>query len=206
MCIRDRNIILGNDTLNIPDYLRFIATINYDGTTEPLSPRLINRCPIIILDNPSDTTEHDVITQSIIESQPIAAVSMKELFGTSQKVPELEAVELAIYSQIKKVLVDVDANYGRPISISPRKENAIYQYCGKARMLMNVDNDLMALDFAIQQNVLPLIQGHGSKFAKRLELLKTILVDNDLKESARTLQRIIAFGESDLQSFDFFCW
>ncbi|EXB29760.1 hypothetical protein J540_4219, partial [Acinetobacter baumannii 1440422] len=42
---------LGQDTIKIPKHLRFLATINYDSTTEPLSPRIIDRAPIIVLDS-----------------------------------------------------------------------------------------------------------------------------------------------------------
>lgn len=202
----DRKIILGNETVHIPDNLRFIATINYDGTTEPLSARLINRAPIIVLDTPSDLTNAKAIQKSLDAILPISASQMKELFGLAPSTPELDGNERAIYEQIKKILLDNDPNHGRPVAISPRKENAIQQYCAKARILMNIDYDMMALDFAVQQHILPLIQGTGPRFAKRLDALRSILINNDLPESAKVLQRMITFGEADLQTYDFFCW
>lgn len=202
----DRHIILGNEKILIPDNLRFLATINYDGTTEPLSPRLINRAPVIILDIPSGLSNIKNTHELTRTQLPISALQMKELFGLSVTTPELNVNERAIYEAIKKILLDSDPTLGRPVSISPRKENMIQQYCAKARMLMNVDNDMMALDFAVQQHILPLIQGNGGRFAKRLNELNIILINNDLPVSARILQRMIAFGEADLQTYDFFCW
>lgn len=202
----DRKIILGNETIRIPENLRFIATINYDGTTEPLSPRLINRAPILIIDSPSEQGDFQSLHDLVETALPIPALQMRELFGLASKTPELEAAERAIYEAIKKILLDDDPMFGRPVSISPRKENAIQQYCAKARLLMNVDNDLMALDFAIQQHILPLIQGNGPRFGKRLEKLRATLVGNDLPASERALNRMITFGEADLQTYDFFCW
>jgi len=202
----DRKIILGNDTVQIPDNLRFLATINYDGTTEPLSARLINRAPIIVLDTPADMNNAKAVHEVIETILPISASQMKELFGLTPYTPELDSNERSIYEQIKKILLDNDPNLGRPIAISPRKENAIQQYCAKARILMNIDYDMMALDFAVQQHILPLIQGNGARFAKRLNALHSILINHDLPESDSVLQRMIAFGEADLQTYDFFCW
>lgn len=202
----NRKIILGNETVQIPDNLRFVATINYDGTTEPLSARLINRAPIIVLDTPSDLMNAKTAQKTLDTILPIPASQMRELFGLVPNTPELDGNERSLYEQIKKILLDYDPSYGRPVAISPRKENAIQQYCAKARILMNIDYDMMALDFAVQQHILPLIQGTGPRFAKRLDALRSILINNDLPESAKVLQRMITFGEADLQTYDFFCW
>ncbi len=201
----DRKLVLGNDTLTIPDNLRFIATINYDGTTEPLSPRLINRAPVIVLDAP---TGLDVAKAVQEEEQllPIPAHQMRELFGLSPTLPDMEGQERGTYELVRKAMQDSDNSLGLPIVISPRKERAIRHYLDKARSLMNVDGDMAALDFAIQQHILPLIQGHGQKFGKRLDALHTVLEDNDLSRSQKTLERIISYGEADLHTYDFFCW
>ena len=202
----NRKIILGNESVQIPDNLRFIATINYDGTTEPLSARLINRAPIIVLDTPSDLMNAKILQKTLDTILPIPASQMRELFGLMPCAPELDGNERSIYEQIKKILLNSDPTHGRPVAISPRKENAIQQYCAKARILMNIDYDMMALDFAVQQHILPLIQGTGPRFAKRLDDLRSALLNHDLPESAKVLQRMITFGEADLQTYDFFCW
>ncbi len=202
----ERRIILGNETIHIPDNLRFVATINYDGTTEPLSARLINRAPIIVLDSPNDLMNAKAVHKSLDSIMPIPANQMNELFGLATNTPELDGNERSIYEQIKKVLLNNDPAHGRPVAISPRKENAIHQYCTKARILMNIDYDMMALDFAVQQHILPLIQGTGPRFAKRLDALRSIFINHDLPESKKVLQQMITFGESDLQTYDFFCW
>lgn len=52
---KNRKINLGEDYIyNIPKTLRFLATINYDHTTEMLSPRLIDRAWIILLNSSND--------------------------------------------------------------------------------------------------------------------------------------------------------
>lgn len=62
----DRVLMLGQDPLQIPDCLRFIATINYDGTTEPLSPRVVDRSPIIVI----EPTELGNIQTDLINNPP----------------------------------------------------------------------------------------------------------------------------------------
>lgn len=47
---RMNRIALGGDALyDVPDTLRFLATINSDFTTENLSPRLLDRAPVVML-------------------------------------------------------------------------------------------------------------------------------------------------------------
>lgn len=199
----DRTLTLGQQKIKIPESLRFIATINYDGTTEPLSPRLINRAPIIVLD--SADIYNNAISDQILQDLPISASLMSELFGTLPNIPDLESDENTLYADIKNILLAEDTTLGRPVSISPRKEIVIRQYCAKARGLMNIDSDLLAFDIAMQQHLLPLIQGHGKHFGERLNRLQK-LIQKDLPESSRLLKRMITAGEADLHTYDFFCW
>lgn len=199
----DKSLLLGQEKITIPENLRFIGTINYDGTTEPLSPRLINRAPIILLEE-SDIDYKSVVNQPE-QLLPVSADLMSNLFGRSIEIPTLEPKEMEMYTKIKEKLQDDDASLGRPIAISPRKEIAIRQYCSKARALMNVDSDLFAFDVAIKQHLLPLIQGHGKGLGERLKKLADIIQD-ELPQSAKLLRRMIASGESNLHTYDYFCW
>ncbi len=63
----ERSLMLGQDRMQIPETLRFLATINYDGTTEPLSPRVVDRAPIIVL-SPRDIAT--VSSHSSSEAEP----------------------------------------------------------------------------------------------------------------------------------------
>lgn len=202
-----RDMILGDDTIHISHNLRFISTINYDGTTEPLSPRVVDRAPVIVLDpNEYDDEEEDVSAITHEAAFPLSSVQMDNLFGREAKAPELEDAELFIYRRIRDILRDPSLEYGRPVTISPRKEMAIRQYCGKARAVMREYQDLRALDVAMLQFVLPLVRGNGPNFAKRIERLKAELERAELLLSARYASRILAFGEEDLNTYDFFCW
>ncbi|MYM84156.1 hypothetical protein GTP44_19650 [Duganella sp. FT50W] len=203
----DRTLRLGQQEIKIPSAMRFIGTINYDGTTEPLSQRLINRAPIIVIDESEITHAESLTTSESLEiAFPLPATQMDELFGKSDELPVFDPREEAAFQRIKKTLVNLDMNNGRPVSISPRKEIAILHYCNKARALMGEDNELTALDLAVCQHILPLVNGNGTRFKSRLELLKTDLDELVLPRSAKYLERMIAYGSQDLHSYDFFCW
>lgn len=203
---------LGDSYVQIPDNLRFISTVNYDSTTEYLSPRLIDRAPIIVLEpNTIITTSNQVIDEEFTSSieVPISYDIMEKYFGRTDYIPEFVGPELTIYDEVKAVLSERNSELGKPVIISNRKETAIRQYCNKARPLMrevSTDDDLLAIDYALLQLVLPLLRGHGKSFGKRLEKLKEVLVDAELERSSSYLDTIISNGNAELHTYDFFCW
>lgn len=198
---------LGSDEVVIPEYLRFIATINYDGTTEPLSPRIVDRAPIIFLDasNYDDTLDTQFSNKSV-QPLPISAAKMQELFGLDSQEPELDESENRLLSIILGTLREENQKYGRPVSVSPRKIQAIRQFCAKAGGIMNVDREFLALDIAVLQHILPLVRGNGQPFAKRLENLLRNLESEGLTHSAKYVSKMINYGSDDLHTYDFFCW
>ena len=134
---------------------------------------------------------------------------MEKYFGITDYVPEFLGLELTIYDEVKTVLAERSSELGKPVIISNRKETAIRQYCNKARPLMrevSTDDDLLAIDYAILQLVLPLLRGHGKSFGKRLEKLREVLVDAELERSSNYLDTIISNGNAELHTYDFFCW
>lgn len=207
-----RELKLGNKYINITDNLRFISTVNYDSTTEYLSPRLIDRAPIIVLEpNTIITTSNQLISEDVNSTinVPISYKVMEKYFGVTDYIPEFVGPELEIYDEVKSILSERNNDLGKPISISNRKEMAIRQYCNKARPLMrevSTDDDLLAIDYALLQLVLPLVRGHGKSFGKRLERLKDVLINSELERSSTYLDTIINNGNAELYTYDFFCW
>lgn len=202
----EKSLTLGNDTVAIPKCLRFLATINHDGTTESLSPRTIDRAPFIVMENNSITNDDINHTQELASIFPLSYDDMELLFGNSNTVPALNEMEAPIFKEIRSILSNPSPDKGRPIIISVRKEQSIRQYCNKARALMNFDSDLVALDYAVLQHVLPLVRGTGTKFAKRLEELQLVFRNNNLTHSEQYLTQMINYGAAELHSYDFFCW
>ncbi|MGY8624103.1 hypothetical protein [Chromobacterium violaceum] len=202
----NRQLILGQETLAIPKNLRYLATINYDGTTEPLSSRVLDRASVIVM-QPGDITLRQEVDIEKLQPLPISSANMDALFGLFEEAPELEAQEKSALDAIHNVLRNPAAEQGRPIHISQRKINAIRQYCARARSIMRSSgNEITALDWAITQHVLPQVRGHGNKFANRLAELGKKLDENGLELASEYLGQMIAHGQNDLHSYDFFCW
>lgn len=201
-----QQLTLGNQTIQIPQHLRFIATINYDGTTEPLSPRITDRASVILIEPQDVEAEVDVLTNDKYIQLPISAGDMNDLFGNEFPLPELKGQEAAVFKRIREILLKPDMQQGKPLQISTRKENAIRQYCNKARGIMGANNEsLLALDMAIKQHVLPQVRS-TDRFRNRLEQLQREMHDSGLKRSAEFAARMIENGDHDLRTYDFFCW
>ncbi len=200
----DFKLKLGNEYLKIPQNLRFIATINYDTTTEMLSPRVLNRAPIVLLEN--SLISSDLPSQAFNNKLPISFDVMEKLFGVENNIPAFSASEEHAYNEILAVLNSNDPDLGRPIVISQRKQKSIHFYCDKSRSLLAQDGDNAALDFAVMQHVLPLISGSGARFKEKLKRLSDIFAVHELEKSKAYINKIISYGDQDLNTYDFFCW
>ncbi|HID0457749.1 TPA: hypothetical protein ACXAXM_001746 [Acinetobacter baumannii] len=204
---------LGQDTIKIPKHLRFLATINYDSTTEPLSPRIIDRAPIIVLDSSYNDSDFKNSFEETLCELPLSSNILEELFGCTNSNLQFDETEETTFQRIIKELNFASQDSGRPVHLSARKENSIRQYCTQARAVMRHLNitdedssDLIALDFAVLQFVLPQIRGNGVKFKNRLTSLLNILNEHKLRRSANYLDKMIKYGEDELHTYDFFCW
>jgi hypothetical protein len=196
--------------LQIPDSLRFIGTINNDMTTEPLSPRLIDRAPIITLEPNGDSIDNAISEiEYTRETTPFSHQTLTNMFDIDQALPldeEREAIahQMEFFQDIRAVLMDDNIALGKRCVISKRKERAIERYCLVAHPLMRSSSNMRALDYAISQHVLPLIQGSGENYATRLEKLIDLLDPDDFKISNGQLRRMHEAGKIDMNSFSYF--
>ncbi|MDR0871795.1 MAG: AAA family ATPase, partial [Planctomycetaceae bacterium] len=102
----ERTLNMGGHTmLTIPNHLRFLATVNFDHTTEELSPRFIDRSWIITL-SPEVISTSSAPASDIVPSKIISFESLLKAFSPKgQKfdptiVEEWNAVQ-AIFSENK---------------------------------------------------------------------------------------------------------
>lgn len=197
--------------IQIPDSLRFIGTINYDMTTEPLSPRLIDRAPIITLEPSYEELEYESKFDSdedLIQI-PYSHSSLEQMFNIDLSLElEIERAsindQMAFFQDVKNLLMDSNIAYGKRLVISKRKENAVERYCLVAHPLMRSTSNMRSLDYALSQHVLPLIQGSGEGYCKRLEALLQLLPSGEFKISHGILHRILEAGKLDMHSFSYF--
>lgn len=188
------SISLGNNlSLEFPNNLRFIATINYDQTTESLSPRVIDRANIIEI--PSSSFNIDLVSVEEIEQLNLSYQRCIEFFNLFDFQEEKQNVELSgelniIFNDIKKLFRILR------IPISPRVEISIKRYCSVAKNYMKKEVS-RPLDYCVAQKLLPMINLQGDGAKKNLEDLLNLFEKNDMKKSSSTLRRIIEAGNED---------
>ena len=201
---RNRPIDTGNPTeasrfLNIPLNTRFIATINNDNTTEPLSPRLCDRVPIISMDlhELESTQAHTAFKIDGV----IPYETLEEFFGV-QSTYESGYEDLPIkLSNALDLFQERNRELGQVTVISKRKRMAMQFYFTVARRFME---ETKAVDFALSQYVLPLISGFGQPYATRLARVVEYSQRNNLSRSVDILEEIINSGDAHVGSYSFF--
>ncbi|WP_237388201.1 AAA family ATPase [Xenorhabdus sp. Sc-CR9] len=184
---------------SISKNLRFLATINNDSTTEKLSPRLIDRVPII-------TMEHNFNYKSL-PSQILdfnGAINFEKLnsaFNISASEASFTQDEENALDSILDILSSPIART-TSIKVSQRKINAMKRYCHIANEIENMH--AAPLDYAINQHVIPLIEGYGSSFKERLIDLEQKLSECNLMISKSSINNIINHGDIYGDSYSFF--
>lgn len=198
-----KRIIKTTDSENISfgSGMRFLATINYDHTTEMLSDRLISRAPVVklnVLDYSLDENEQDLTPSDIFSMAQITSYlnksSQREYFKGDIKNK---------FDSIIKTLQDEEDTLGQPIVIGMRKYKSVEKYCSVAGNIMEDSNKFIALDYAVNQYILPLINGRGDSYAKRLLELKEKL--QGLPQSLKCVNKIIQVGNENFKNYKFFC-
>jgi hypothetical protein len=164
----------GGEPLFIPSHVRFLATVNYDHTTEELSPRYLDRSWVIMLD--PDMIDYDSVAQSASASTQIEeptshdAISYQRLmkaFGPKQNSIIDESLEEALDSILK-----VCSTHSHPVS--QRSQIMIRNYVATASLLMDrdsADTRFAPLDYAVSQKILPSIAGSAEQYDDFLRAL-----------------------------------
>lgn len=204
----NRKINLCEDyNFDISDTLRFLATINYDHTTEILSPRLIDRAWIILLNSSSNNIDDiDVDDYEIKGDLPmISFKDFQNIFGANKKLNK-ETKGDSLEPEISDKLSEIYELYSEEgISISPRIVKMIKKYCIVGKNLFDdSDNIYVALDYAIAQKILPLINGYGDSYKKFLIKLQEKCGKGSMPKCNDIIKNIIRNGDKSMQYYQFF--
>lgn len=196
-----RKISLSEDyEFCIPDTLRFIGTINLDHTTESLSPRLIDRAWIIKL-QAVDLDIDDFLESEVDENYPMVsyAVFKKLLDFKALNDTKLDAAISEKFNRIRSIFQNVGVGF------SPRVLGMIKRYCLAGSLLMDTrENNYVALDYAIAQKVLPMIDGYGESYQKLLEELLKECDQTTMPICCGLLTAIQRKGSNNMQYYQFF--
>lgn len=188
--------------LEIPQYLRFLGTINNDESVQALTPRMLDRASIISFDEIEPDYDLSLNTASslgVLDITPISGNQFIEAF--SAKSLELPQDIDRTLKVIIDTLRDDKAEFGTPVNVSFRKVKAIRAY-HNVTSSMYIDSRFTALDYAVSQHIIPLLNGYGKNFGQRLEQLKNVIPD-EMELSQKMLRRIIDTGEQNMFTYGF---
>lgn len=187
-----------SDLIRLPPSISFWGTINYDETTERLSPRLLDRTGMIFL-GPGDIVPSNGASPGLAKG-----VSAGQLFGEFVKKPDACPDESwEVVRPLLDLLGDVRDGWGPSIHLSPRVLDSV------RRFLANADGILptcVAADFAFQQRVLPVVRGRGPAFAGRVRALGDQLTAAGLERSNRQVRDALALAEAHYGDIDFLAY
>ena len=179
----------GTEHINYTNNLRFIGTINYDQTTEELSPRVIDRANIIRL-KPQDFNLDNLMYHDIKK----VLLRYKDIQDFFELLDFKSEVNIAFDNEREKVFEDIKAQFKKlNIYISPSVEISIKRYCSVAKNIMHEENK--PLDYSIAQRLLPLINVQGTNSKQKLKDLQAMLPEEKFSISANILKDIISLGE-----------
>lgn len=195
---------LGEDhVFGIPETLHFVATINNDHTTETLSPRLIDRAWIVSLPQQYNMPlGEDEIPVSDIEI--VTWKSLCDAFIPRKDENVLSAEVQKIYDLLLAKLRE------KRFFVSPRIDKAIKCFWVAAAKHFEEDEtktsaEVVALDYAVAQRILPKIVGNGEAFEKWLDDFRSLCSNHELNMSAKILKDIIDRGNQKMKYYEFFC-
>ena len=182
--------------------LKFLATINYDHTTEVLSPRFLDRAWVILMKSDvnideilsfaqSKSDENDIVADN---DKVISYDNLERLFGKNRVIGK--KMNPVIKERLKTV-IDLMIKNGHSISI--RSIKAVCNYYMVAEEYMSSKE--VALDFAIAQKFLPMISGNGQDYRKFLDELFPVCNDNQMGHCADIIKKIIARGEHEFYGY-----
>lgn len=179
----------GTEQLRYANNLRFIGTINYDQTTEELSPRVIDRANIIRL-KPENFNIDNLIYQDLKK----VFLRYRDIIDYFELLDFKDELNIAFNDEREQLFRDIKDEFKKlNIYVSPRVEISIKRYCNVAKKIMHEEN--RPLDYAIAQRLLPLINVQGVHAKQKLKELQEKLPEDKFSISANILKDIISLGE-----------
>jgi hypothetical protein len=188
----------GTHHWSIPRHLRFLATVNFDHTTEELSPRFLDRSWIITLDPDTMGGEWAHLETPNQETIiPFSALSAAFLpWGDGGIGDE------GISSKWNKIQSIFKLN---KLPIMPRNLKMVHTYCATACKYMDTqtsENRFAPLDYAVSQKILPIINGTGERYQNLLKGLKEECKHMPLCH--KHITRILKAADENMGFYQFF--
>ena len=185
----------GDQTFNIPQHLRFLATVNFDHTTEELSPRFLDRSWVVTLD-PQDRLDENSDNNDNAP-QMISYPVLQQIFLKRDDDQYNDSIKNKWNSIMQLFKSDKCS-----LPIMPRSQRMVENYCHVACRCMDMSNRLTPLDYAFSQKILPTINGMGENYKYLISEL--INICDDMPMTKKHLLRMYANAERNLGFYQFF--
>ncbi len=181
----------GSQIWHLPKYVRFLATVNFDHTTEALSNRFLDRSWVITLSPDYFDLEFEQIdfAREFANEDAFSFEELLRVFDYNKDdVPDQDNIQLL------DDLARICKQHAYPIS--PRSLIMMKKYIASASRLMSLktrDSKYAPIDYAFSQKVLPQLTGPA-------ELIESLVDDlikrcSELKNTKSQLDRMKAFGK-----------
>ncbi len=178
----------------------FWGTINYDETTERLSPRLLDRTGMIFL-TAGDVKGSLTAAEAQVRDDAKGAHArqlMRDFSKTSEECPDDLWERMDPLLELLRKQSDA---FGSGLDLSPRVIDNIKRYLANSEGVLAPGR---AVDFVFQQRVIPVLRGRGPKFSARIQALRERLAADGLHRSARHVSDALALAEINFGDIDFF--
>ena len=188
----------GGHAFTTPSWLRFIATVNFDHTTEELSPRFLDRSWVIMLDaqdTPLDIDDIQSEEHDFSQEPAVSLSSIESAFGVRDT-----QMPAGLAAKFQEVLACCAAS-NHPVS--PRSQLMMRNYIVAASDLMDTSSASTTydpVDFAVAQKVLPQICGTEDRVKSLLDGLGAI---TGLPKTRQRIEHILEVG-GDSGFYQFF--
>lgn len=197
----ERTISLGgNIKWRLPDNLRFLATVNFDHTTEELSPRFLDRSWVIILE-PMQLDEDSLKIDLPVNAEKVVSFNdFISAFGSNQDV-EVDDNILMKWKNIKNIFKENNR------MLSPRNVKMVLNYCRVASKYMKRDTPetrFAPLDYAVAQKILPTINGTGASLDELVKQLKEECSESNMPICSKILNRMQENATDNMGYYQFF--
>lgn len=178
------------EPLLVPNTARFVATVNFDHTTEELSPRFLDRSWVISLE-PVEI-EFDAADEQVHASLELSTISMKDLeevFGSYNPATIVEDSRSRLHE-----VVDICARHHVPVS--PRSQRMMANYITAAQRILDTssaDASYAPVDYAVSQKVIPTLYGPEDTLRGLVDELMEV---GGLPMTRKHLERMSKAGEN----------
>ena len=191
----EKCINLGGDKniWKLPCHMKFIATVNFDHTTEELSPRFLDRSWIIMLEPEEFEISSGEESEKYKDIKPYSYKKVCEYFVNNNTNSISEACK-AKWEDLQRVC----KNYYKPIM--PRSIKMIEDYMKVACEHMDQDSAetrLAPLDYAFSQKILPNLNGYievlVDELIKEVENAKMPLCEKHLRRMKKDAENNMGY-------------